>query len=825
MKTLKGKQKTLPVYYSFRIYLTALLIYSLLVFPISLIMLFKYGPYWMEEREARRASISETLSLLQQPGSADHPFDSQPAFNENQAVEITFEPGDEHFPKSIAFIFRSLIISIVVSLIWNYPFKRLFHLKRKQKQIPDKLLQFNRKWLLKSPAVNALIAIAGFGIPVLYMVYQLLSAEFESDSGRRFYEQFFFISVFASFLSVLFLYFWFRHRVRFVYLDHIYDSLSLYAAGENRYRDKINRKLWINSSMTTLLPLVVVVFYLSFSKSAIREPGAPELSPEQVEILFGKYVSFIDQSSLLQSEALFYVNAIDSLLMFVGIFSGIGISILYLFFFVNWTHYSIVIPINEVVEKMRQSGSGELDRLAVLRTNDELGELANGYNEMALRISKNISNMRNFTEASMRFVPQEFLQMLNKPDISDIRLGDQVQRTMSVLFVDIRSFTTISEQLTPKENFDFLNDYLGFMEPLIRKHNGFVDKFIGDSIMALFSQSADDAVNAALEMHEQLQLFNQQMSLAGKPSIDTGAGIHTGMLMLGVVGGAGRMETTVISDSVNLASRLEGLTRRYNAYLIVSESTKNLIQHAENYHFEFLDEVQVKGRLAKVKVFAVSKSSISHVSLTNRLPEIDFEAVKAFVIDYLLAQGQIKKLPYHNSEHTLDVLNATQIIGKAMQLSEYEMLLLKTAALTHETGIYTDYQHHEPASVDFIRRNLPQFGYTDEDLATISRLVLATQMPQQPSGLLEEILCDADLDYLGRADYAVIANRLKQEWELLGQFSGNQRAWLSIQEKFLMSHNYFTIWSKNNRNHGKWENLAAIREQLRSDQNDSDDAW
>lgn len=829
MKTSAGKQKPIPVYFGLRIYLTAILIYTLLVFPISLIMLFKYGPYWMEEREARKTSISETIGLLQKPGPIDHPFDAiDTPSNVQQSNEISFEPGDEHFPKSISFIFRALLISIIVSIVWNYPFKRLFRLKRKRKRIPDKLLLFSRKWLLKSPFMNTLIAGAGFGVPALYMAYQLFGNQFESSSGRQFYEQFFFISVFASFLSVLFLYFWFRHRIRFVYLDHVFDSLSLYAPGENRYRDKINRKLWINSGMTTLLPLVIVVFYLSFSKSPIREAGAPELSRDQVEILFGKYVSFIDQSTLFQSESLFYVNAIDSLLMFVGIFSGILISILYLFFFVNWTQHSIVIPINEVLEKMRQSGDDELGRLAVLRTNDELGELANGYNEMALRISNNISSLRNLTEASMRFVPKEFLQMLNKPDISDIRLGDQVQRTMSVLFVDIRSFTSISEQLSPKDNFDFLNEYLGFMEPLIRKHNGFIDKFIGDSIMALFGHSADDAVNAALEMHEQLQIFNHRMRGAGKPAIDTGAGIHTGNLMLGVVGGAGRMETTVISDSVNLASRLEGLTRSYNAYLIISESTKNLISQPQNYHFDYLDEVHVKGRMASVKVFAVSKPTQPILPTSANYELIDFESVKNYVVAYLLNEHKNKKLPYHNSEHTLDVLNAAQTIGKAMKLGQYELLLLQTAALTHETGIYKNYHQHEHQSVAFIHEHLPQFGYTTEDISIISQLVLSTQMPQQPNGHLEEILCDADLDYLGRNDYTTIAERLRQEWIFLGESEANDEQWLLTQEKFLKAHNYFTIWSKNNRNAGKWQNLALIRDMLNSiqrqkNQHDTDD--
>jgi two-component system sensor histidine kinase ChiS len=234
-----------------------------------------------------------------------------------------------------------------------------------------------------------------------------------------------------------------------------------------------------------------------------------------------------------------------------------------------------------------------------------MGALAVGYNEMASRISSNIKMLKETTEANQRFVPQEFLLMLEKASITDVQLGDQVQKYMTVLFVDIRSFTTLSEQMTPKENFDFLNNYLGFMEPVIRKHHGFIDKFIGDSIMALFGEKADDAVRSALEMQERLKDFNLMLAEQGKPPIHAGAGIHTGNLMLGVVGGEGRMESTVISDAVNLANRLEGLTRIYDEKLIISETTRNSLQNPEDFEVNFLDEVLVKGRKESVKIYSI----------------------------------------------------------------------------------------------------------------------------------------------------------------------------------------------------------------------------
>lgn len=591
------KNQTIPGFYSLRIYLTAIAMFILLVFPISTIMLFKYGPVWLEEKktEFHDDSMLEILRTDRQNDGTLQATTSQ---------KITIEPEDYQFQKSIKLFFRMMLLAVFLGSIWNYPFKRYLKHKRKKSDLPAGLQNYCRKWLLKVPLVNSLILGFAFLIPLVILALNIFGKQTDSISGKQFNQQFFIIALLSSFLSVLFVYFWFRHRVRFVYLEQVYDSLSLFKSVSKKYQDVIVRRLWINSIMTTLLPLSIVIFYLSLSKTGIRETAEGTLNADQIGILFGKYVPIIEQTNVFHSEHLFYVNAIDSLLMFVGIFTGILISIIYLFFFVNWTQKSIVVPIREVVEKMRHQGEGTLGRLAILRTNDELGELANGFNEMAMRIEQNINELKAITHANQRFVPEEFLEILGKEKITDVVLGDQVQKTMTVLFVDIQSFTTISEKMSPKENFDFLNDYLGFMEPLIRQHNGFIDKFIGDSIMALFGGHPQDAVNAALSMQQKLISFNNMLMQTGRSPINTGAGIHTGILILGVVGGEGRIETTVISDAVNLASRLERLTRQYQTQIIVSEKTMSQLDPG-NYQYQFLDEVAIKGRVEKERIFAI----------------------------------------------------------------------------------------------------------------------------------------------------------------------------------------------------------------------------
>lgn len=601
-----------PAYYSLRIYLIALVMFLLLVFPISLIMLFKYGPYWMEERSLHSSAplqifpnTEQQLDTLVAANKTIELMVGDTIRQNTNQESIKIQPNDLLFGSAVSLLLRMMLVSVVIGYAFNFPFKRCFRLKRKGKPVSIKLLQFCRRWLLYVPVINSFIMGIGFAIALVFMGFLVFDGEIDSEVSKTFYKQFYFISLFAAFLTVFFMYFWFRYRVRFRYLEHVYDTLSLYKTGKQKSKGHIIYRLWTNSAMTTLLPLVIVVFYLTLSTSSIQKTFQEELTQDRIEVLFGKYIQIIDRTDILTESNLFYVNAIDSLLMFVGIYSGIIISIIYLFFFVNWTNKSIVLPIEEVLEKMKLSDKDELGRLAIVRTTDEMGALAVGYNEMASKISANIQKLKDTTEANQRFVPQEFLQILEKESITDVQLGDQVQKFMTVLFVDIKSFTTLSEQMTPKENFDFLNNYLGFMEPVIRKHHGFIDKFIGDSIMALFGEQADDAVRSALEMQNRLADFNLMLAEQGKPAIEAGAGIHTGNLMLGVVGGEGRMESTVISDAVNLANRLEGLTRNYNEKLIISETTLNNLNMKDEYDFSFLDEVIVKGRQEPVKIFSI----------------------------------------------------------------------------------------------------------------------------------------------------------------------------------------------------------------------------
>ena len=212
---------------------------------------------------------------------------------------------------------------------------------------------------------------------------------------------------------------------------------------------------------------------------------------------------------------------------------------------------------------------------------------------------------QQFFDAANRFVPSEFLDHLNREDLIAVNLGDCVQANMSILFSDLRSFTTISEGMTPEENFNFLNNYLGKMTPSILKNAGFIDKFIGDAIMALFPKSPDDAIAAGIEMLQELNRMNEERKRNNLFSIHMGIGVHQGSMMLGTIGGKERMETTVISDAVNLAARLEGMTKIYGVSLLITDELHQNLNHPDQIATRIIDRVQAKGKTEPVTIYEV----------------------------------------------------------------------------------------------------------------------------------------------------------------------------------------------------------------------------
>ena len=266
----------------------------------------------------------------------------------------------------------------------------------------------------------------------------------------------------------------------------------------------------------------------------------------------------------------------------------------------------------------------------------------------ALRAS--IDMMSKTNAAYNRFVPHEFLQYLNKTNIIDVELNDNVETEMTVLFSDIRSFTDLSEVMTPEENFKFVNDYLKVMGPIVRRNNGFIDKYIGDAIMALFD-SADDAMNASVEMLHVLEAYNiEHMKSHAKP-LGIGVGLHKGKVRLGTIGESGRMDGTVISDAVNLASRIEGLTKFYGVQCLISETVFHSLSERGGQLIRYIDKVKVKGKSVPVEVYEVYSANPPKLQARKTITLREFEeatrlfVVKEFVKARALFEELLKELP------------------------------------------------------------------------------------------------------------------------------------------------------------------------------------
>lgn len=224
--------------------------------------------------------------------------------------------------------------------------------------------------------------------------------------------------------------------------------------------------------------------------------------------------------------------------------------------------------------------------------------------EFLARISTHL-NLFNINSAYGRFVPMEFLRSLGHQSILDVNLGDQIEKEVTVFFSDIRSYTTLSEKMTPRENFNFLNAYLGRVGPIIRNHHGFVSQYLGDGIMAIFQNHPADALTASVEMFSALEEYNEDRISKGRTPIKIGIGLHTGPLMMGVIGDRDRMDAGVVADAVNTASRLEGLTKYFGASIIMSERTLSGIQDKSAVRYRYLGKVQVKGKQEPLEIYDV----------------------------------------------------------------------------------------------------------------------------------------------------------------------------------------------------------------------------
>jgi PAS domain S-box-containing protein len=285
--------------------------------------------------------------------------------------------------------------------------------------------------------------------------------------------------------------------------------------------------------------------------------------------------------------------------------------------------------------------------------------------------------LQKLNQAYERFVPNQFLNLLDKKSVLEVQLGDQVAKEMTILFSDIRGFTSLSEKMTPQQNFNFINAYLSQMEPVIHQHHGVIDKYIGDAIMALFPTSADDAVRGAIGMLTQLAQYNKRRQLEESPPILIGIGLNTGPLMLGTIGGQDRMDSTVISDAVNLASRIESLTKIYGTPLLITEQTYLKLDDPLQYHIRVIDAVKIKGKSEIITVYEIYDAESPEALALKDMTRNEFE--EGFVL-------------YHWEEFN----DALPFFERVLQVNEHDQaaqIYRKRCQYFQEHGIPADWEN------------------------------------------------------------------------------------------------------------------------------------
>ena len=206
-------------------------------------------------------------------------------------------------------------------------------------------------------------------------------------------------------------------------------------------------------------------------------------------------------------------------------------------------------------------------------------------------------------EASQKFVPTQFIKSLGKERLTEVALGDQVEREVTVLFVDIRGFTALSERMTPTENFYFINSFNKRMGPIIREHEGFIMQYLGDGFMAIFPDGAENALRASIEMNKDLVSYNQDRAEKNRNPVKIGIGMQNGRLIMGITGDVERMDAAIISDTVNTAARIEGLSKYYGANILLTDRCMQNINARKDFRFRYLGPVKVQGKEKPIEIY------------------------------------------------------------------------------------------------------------------------------------------------------------------------------------------------------------------------------
>jgi adenylate cyclase len=457
--------------------------------------------------------------------------------------------------------------------------------------------------------------------------------------------------------------------------------------------------------------------------------------------------------------------------------------------------------------------------------NDELLKRISRLVKQNQELEENIRKLEKLYEKLNR--ENEKIKALNErfsPELlKEVKEGEKKERSLkfnmaTVLFAEIRGFSRLVDGMNSSAVMDELDEILFEFDAIASRFHIEKIKTIGDTFMCAGGipvkniTNPVDVVMAAIEMRSFLEKF--ESNLRGTDRIwELKIGIHTGPVTASV-SGKKKVSYDIKGDTVNTASRIEAVSDY--GFVQISVMTYELVK--EFFTCEYFGKLPVKykGDLQMYRVKGL-KPEFSHNGegvLPNdafriKLGLIQFTDIQEIILDRLE-----KELPdnlfYHNVKHTVDVVTEVELIGWGEGCSDEEILLLKTAGLFHDAGHTIAYDNHEFYGTQIAREMLPKYNYTPEQIEIICSVIMATKLPPVPANLLESIICDSDLDYLGRSDFIPVSNTLYEELKSQGKMK-SLNDWNKLQVRFISGHQYFTQTARSLREVNKQLQIERIQ--------------
>lgn len=472
-------------------------------------------------------------------------------------------------------------------------------------------------------------------------------------------------------------------------------------------------------------------------------------------------------------------------------------------------------------------------RVTVIRTQKKVLEYkVRKRTAEVIRQKKEIEKQKFLLEQEKEKTEKLLLNILPEETVEELKLRGKARarsyRKVTVMFTDFINFTGKAEKLKPRELIAELDSFFVQFDEIIEKYGIQKIKTIGDSYMAAGglpirnNSNPIDVVLAAFEIQNYMQRVNLEREAQGLDAWHLRIGVNTGELIAGVIG-IKRFAYDIWGDTVNTAHRMETTSEigrvniSGNTYEYVKEFFETTYRgkieakHKGLIDMYFID--RIKPALSEDKAGTVPNDIFwQHLNL-RVYSTINYKKAEKYIVK-LLEEKLPEGLFYHGIHHTLDVCNAVDYIAEEEGVRGDDLYMLKAAALMHDAGFTQQYKENEPIGVELAKEILPNFGFSEEQINIIEQLILATKVPQQPNGLLQEIICDADLDYLGRDDFHQIATTLRDEFKAFGVINGDKQ-WDEIQLKFLSHHKYFTSFGKKYREAIKLKHIEDVKARLK----------